>query len=262
VATQGEKYKGFLMRSLVALGASVFHLWTKRMAKGALVFVTGSQLHLELAPLAKRCVSIIPSVISGSDIFWRENSCETLPIQLLYVGRLVPVKGLRYLLGAVKLLQDRGIEVKLQLVGGGAQKAELIAQAADLGVTERVTFTGRVPFGPDLLARYRQADIFILPSLSEGVPKTLLEAMASGLPVVATRVGGVPDVVCDNETGILVNPRAPDELAHAVERLIMDPKLRKTMIENAYVFVGEHTVEKQAGRMWQEIRDSFHLEDE
>lgn len=260
VASQGEKYRNPLIKFVVAVAANMFHWLTKRMAQGALVFVTGSELYQELNPLAQRCINIIPSVVSDSDIFDREDTCLREPIQLLYVGRLVPVKGLRYLFRAMHLLLDKGAQVSLQIVGEGYHRPWLTQIANELDIANQVHFRDRIAFGPKLFGIYRQADIFVLPSLSEGVPKTLLEAMASGLPIVATRVGGIPDIVKDGETGLLVEPRSPEQIAQAIERLSSDTVLRKRIIQTGYEFAREHTVEKQAERMWQEICRFFHLE--
>jgi glycosyltransferase involved in cell wall biosynthesis len=155
---------------------------------------------------------------------------------------------------------EQDLALELQLVGGGYHRPRLESLAEELGITEYVGFLGRIPFGPELFRIYREADIFVLPSLSEGIPKTLLEAMASGLPIVATRVGGIPDVIRDGETGLLVGPRSPEQIARAVERLIADSLLRRKVIQNGYAFVKEHTVERQAEMMWQEIRNFFCLE--
>jgi len=260
VAVRGEKYSGPLTWACVVIAAHVFHWLTKRMAKGTLVFTTGSELYNEFKDLADRCVNIVPSVVSEADIFYREDVCKREPFKLLYVGRLVPVKGLRYLLQAVKLLSDKGIDVELEVMGDGYHRAALEVATKELGLEERVHFLGRIAFGSKLFEVYRRADIFVLPSLSEGIPKTLLEAMASGLPIVATRVGGVPDVIKDGETGLLVEPRSPEQIAKAVQRLIEDPPLRRSIIRNGYAFAKDHTVEKQAELMWREIRSFFNLE--
>ena len=260
VAVRGDKYKG-LVRVCVALAAQIFHHLTRHMAKGSLVFTIGSALYEEFQGLAKRCVNLIPSVVSEQDIVFRSDACERESIRLLYVGRLVPVKGLRYLLEALPLLWDRKIAAKLWIVGDGYHRSALEDTVSTLKLQDHVHFLGRIPFGPKLFEIYRQADLFVLPSLSEGIPKTLLEAMASGVPIVATRVGGIPDVIQHGKTGLLVKPRSPRSLAEAIEQIVRDKSLRKRIVRNAYAFVREHTVEKQAERMWGEIQSFFSLEE-
>ena len=110
--------------------------------------------------------------------------------------------------------------MRVEVAGRGSCLEDLKGLAADLGVAERVTFLGEVRDIPALLGRAR---MFVQPSLSEGIPLTVLEAMARGLPVVATRVGGLPEVVVDGETGLLVPAADPPALAQAVLSLWRDP---------------------------------------
>jgi glycosyltransferase involved in cell wall biosynthesis len=159
---------------------------------------------------------------------------------LLHVGRLAPVKGQRELIEAVARLSH--VDASALLVGkdletGGAYERELRARAAELGVGERVVFAGYRDDVPALLAA---ADIFVLPSWVEGLPLTVLEAMAAGRPVVASRVGGTPEVVADGETGILVPPGDVGALAHAVDYLLADPERARRLGESGRRRVEEH----------------------
>jgi glycosyltransferase involved in cell wall biosynthesis len=123
-----------------------------------------------------------------------------------------------------------GLDATLDVVGGGPLEAELRERAAALGVAERVTFHGAL--GHDEVERlYAQADVFCLPSFAEGLPVVLLEAMAHGIPVVATRITGVPEAVTDGVEGLLVSPARPDELAAALVRIAADPDLAARMGE-------------------------------
>jgi glycosyltransferase involved in cell wall biosynthesis len=135
------------------------------------------------------------------------------------VGRLTPVKGFPHLIKAVQLLREQGLNVKLWLVGDGILNQELRRLAQDSGVGERV-----VMFGPreDTYELLQAMDMFVLPSLHEGIPMALLEAMAAGLPVIATRVGGIPEVIEDRVSGILVEPGDPEGLALVCRRLMHD----------------------------------------
>jgi glycosyltransferase involved in cell wall biosynthesis len=143
------------------------------------------------------------------------------------IGRLCDVKGQRELIQALAQLPD----VHLLLVGkdleqGGAFQAELERDATRLGVRERVVFAGH---RDDARAVLGELDVVALPSWTEGLPVVVLEAMAQGRPVVATPVGGTPEVVEDGRTGVLVPPRDPRALAEAVGRLLADPDLRQRM---------------------------------
>lgn len=132
------------------------------------------------------------------------------------VARLSPEKDIETLLRAVALVVRQDPDFRLEIAGDGPCMPSLRQSAASLGLDEYVRFLGQVRDVPALLAR---AGMFVLSSLSEGISLTLLEAMASGLPIVATRVGGNPEVVRDGETGLLVPPENPDALAKTLLRL-------------------------------------------
>ncbi len=136
------------------------------------------------------------------------------------VARLEPVKGVEYLVRAAVDMPD----VTVAIAGAGPLGQSLRDVARELGVADRVTLLGRVSSVEPLLAA---ADVVVLPSLSEGMPTVALEAMALGRPLVATRVGGTPEVVEDGVTGLLVEPADPAAIAAAVQRLVDDPALAK-----------------------------------
>lgn len=161
------------------------------------------------------------------------------PLRVLCVGRLVPEKGQSVLLDALARLRDAGTAVEVTLVADGPCRAALERQADELGVAGAVTFTGNV--GQDEIAdRYREADVFCLPSFAEGVPTVLMEAMATGLPVVSTSIAGIPELVTDGESGLLVAPGRADLLADALRMLAHDPDRRSAMGR-----AGRATVQKE-----------------
>lgn len=138
------------------------------------------------------------------------------------VARLAPEKDIGTLLRATALVVRAHPGFRLAIAGGGPCMPELRHLTAELGLADHVEFLGMVGDVAGLLGR---ASLFVLPSISEGVSLTLLEAMARGLPVVATRVGGTPEVVVDGETGLLVPPRDPATLAEAMVRVTSDTEL-------------------------------------
>jgi sugar transferase (PEP-CTERM/EpsH1 system associated) len=142
------------------------------------------------------------------------------------VGRLVQVKDQRLLIGAAHTLAQRGVPLQVIIVGDGPLRSELLDQIDRLGVQPHVRLLGSRDDVPELMAAF---DVFALPSQSEGLSNTVLEAMASGLPVVATRVGGNPEVVQPGTTGLLVPPGDETELAGAIAALYRDPDLRRRM---------------------------------
>jgi colanic acid/amylovoran biosynthesis glycosyltransferase len=118
--------------------------------------------------------------------------------------------------------------VVLEVVGDGSRLDSLRLQADSLGISDRVTFAG--PVGQDRIReRYRAADAFCLPSLGEGIPVVLMEALASGLPAVASNTMGIPELIEDGVTGLLVPPGRPEELAGAIERLAGDRSLGRRL---------------------------------
>jgi glycosyltransferase involved in cell wall biosynthesis len=153
----------------------------------------------------------------------RARPDEGAPV-LLSVGRLKYPKDGAALLRAAALLGERAFE--LELVGDGPDLAELQALHGELGLDGRVRFAGGRDDVPDLLAR---SAVFVLSSRSEGLPISVLEAMAAGLPVVASDVGGLREQVVDGETGYLVPAGDPQALADALARLLDDPGLRRRL---------------------------------
>jgi glycosyltransferase involved in cell wall biosynthesis len=144
----------------------------------------------------------------------RFTCCGPNPIgPAVLVARLAPEKDVGTLLHAAALIIRERHDFRLHIAGDGVCRPELEALAAQLGLKGYVTFLGAVREIPALLARAR---LFVLSSITEGISLTLLEAMARGLPVVATRVGGNPEVVADGETGLLVSARDPGALANAM----------------------------------------------
>ncbi len=135
------------------------------------------------------------------------------------VGRLVPVKGHIVLLEALHILRDSHANVRVLLVGDGPLRGHLEAEVRRLGLNQSVIFAGHQEQSYDFI---NMMDIFVLPSLHEGIPMVLLEAFALSRPVIASRVGGIPEVVTHAHSGLLVTPSKPHELAAAIRTLIED----------------------------------------
>jgi len=144
------------------------------------------------------------------------------------VGRLTPVKGIPYLMEAARVLLRQGAKVKILVVGEGSIRQDLMAQTRSLGITDNVVFLGHREDTDVLL---QALDIFILPSLSEGIPMALLEAMAASRAVVASRVGGIPEIIEDEVEGYLVEPMDVDGLAKRCRQLIESPEISVKMGE-------------------------------
>jgi len=146
-------------------------------------------------------------------------------IVAIYVGGLVETKGMDELAVAAEPLLGRHSDLQLVCVGEGPERDRLVGLASRLGRQDAVILTGEVR--PEDVPMFLQAsDFFVLPSHSEGLPQVVLEAMNCGLPVVATRVGGVPEAVIDGRTGLLVDARDCKQLGDAMERMIDDEPFR------------------------------------
>jgi glycosyltransferase involved in cell wall biosynthesis len=142
------------------------------------------------------------------------------------VARLTAIKNHRLFLEAARLVLQAGQEAMFLVVGDGELRTELEAYAAELDLKGRVIFTG---WRRDLPRVYADLDVVVLSSLNEGTPVSLIEAMAAARPVVATRVGGVPDVVFDKESGYLVQSRNAEELARGIFDLLQAPDKARRM---------------------------------
>lgn len=160
------------------------------------------------------------------------------PCKLLCTGRLVPVKGHRYAIAALADVRQRGIEATLTLVGGGPCHADLVREAARLGVTPYVRFIDLVT-QDKLLDFYRDSTMLLHPSITlpngsaEGIPSSIMEAMALGLPVVAFGSGGIPELVRGGETGMLVAEAQAGAMAGAVVTLLRSDALRTRLVQQA-----------------------------
>jgi glycosyltransferase involved in cell wall biosynthesis len=177
------------------------------------------------AGLDDTCV-VYPGVTAGVSPIAGNRRADPRDPVLGCAGRLVPVKGLVHLLEAVALMQPEFPSLQLQIAGAGTDRDALQAQARKLGIAERVAFLGWVS---DLSATMARWTIFVQPSTSEGLGVSVLEAMAVGLPVVATRVGGLPEVVEDGTTGSLVPPASGPALASAISVLLRSADVRGNM---------------------------------
>ena len=149
-------------------------------------------------------------------------------VRLLTVGRLVPEKGQPLIIEAVATLRRRGRDVRLTIIGEGPARGAIEDAIERHGVRDAVHLAGAV--GQDeIREHYATADIFVLPSFTEGLPVVLMEAMAMGIPVLATHVTGIPELVDHDVSGLMVTPGRLDETVEALERLVADPGLRRTL---------------------------------
>jgi len=177
------------------------------------------------------------------------------PPTILAVARLVEKKGVGDLIRAADILRGQGRSFRVQIIGDGDLRQVLENQVAERGLQDRVTLLGAQPHEKVRLA-YARASIFVLPCLvaadgdRDGLPVVLLEAMASGLPVVSTSVVGIPELIASERDGLLVPPNDPRALADALARLLVDPDLRDRLARAARAKIEERfSIERSADRL-------------
>ena len=169
----------------------------------------------------------------------RDHRPVGTPAVVMMVGRLAEAKGQRVAIQAIAELRGRGAMVDLVLVGDGPDRTHLGQVAERLDIARHVRFTGELGAG-DVLAHLRAADIFCLPSFDEGLPVAIMEAMAVGCPVVATRIAGIPELISDGTSGLLVEPGDSSGLAEALHTLLVDDAARSAMIAAGVAAVTRH----------------------
>lgn len=178
----------------------IFTRELRRDVAGAVgaAYVTSSTLQLRYPPAPDAVVTNFSSIDLGEAAFrrsarlWKDQPGR----RIVFVGSLArPYKGVNVLLKAVSLLISEQMDVQLSIVGDGRLRRDFEEQAQGLGIADHVSFVGQVPSGADVAEQLDEADLFVLPSLTEGLPRAMIEAMARGLPCVGTRVGGVPELL-------------------------------------------------------------------
>jgi glycosyltransferase involved in cell wall biosynthesis len=257
-------YRG--LKRLLWRAYTAFEEWNVQwMADHSVAFANGAALAAKHSRDRHPVIQTQTTTIDAGEIASREDTCGGASIRLLTVSRIDPRKGLRILPEVVSLLTARGLDVSLDIVGpavgapGEAEGAAITASARALGVTDRVRLTGPVPLDA-LMPLYRQYDLFVLPTLpGEGIPRVLLEAMAAGVPVVATRVSGIPSLIEHQRNGLLVDEPAAPPVADAIARLAGDGSLRRRIIASGYETARGFTLQAQAARMMQDVSSRLGL---
>jgi len=209
----------------------------RRILRGARSVVANSRAlrALALESFPDQCIEVITNGVCPSAFFpLQQRAAPVETVSAICVARLIKRKGLEDALHALVLAKNPGL--RLHLVGLGPQQRAMCEMAKRLGVTDRVVFRGHLLRGhlqgSELACAYREADIFLLPSVSESFSMALLEGMASGLPVIATNVGGTPELIAHGENGLLVPHNDPKSLAAALDELAASPELRARLGRN------------------------------
>lgn len=245
------------LKRVVAVTVARWLEWQfKRLARGRAVFAVGQEIAEAYRAVTDRVYVHYPSLVSEAQMAaFYTMPTDPEPGRLLCVGRLSPEKGYHYLLAALALLKTRGVTWSLDIVGSGPSHDSLKAQAVALGLEELITFHGYVAYGPELFVQYQRATALVVPSLSEGFPQTINEALCVGLPTVASAVGGIPAFLTHLETAMLVPPADTLALAEAIEQVLDSPDLRDRLRHNGRALMRDNTLEAQRERMVQVIQN-------
>ncbi len=213
-----------------------FGAFVRRMTQwpDAVVVLSREQLEAFRAAAPAQAVELVPNGIDCEPYLRHERPAPAAdtPLRLIYVGRLVGGKGLLETIEGLRIAHARGIAARLVIAGNGPEEPRLRDYVRAAGLTREVSFVGAA-YGEHKAQLLSQADAFALASYTEGLPYSLLEAMAAGVVPIVTAVGAIPDVVTDGEHGLFVAPRDAEAIAQAIARLAQDRAALARMSEAA-----------------------------
>ncbi len=233
-----------------------YHALTKPLSKS--IWKSSSHTIANSNSLKETCKKFSPEqeieIISNgvdTELFYPDKNkhSKSNEVQLLFISRLMPQKGIDILIKACNVLNKRGItNYKLTIVGEGHLKGLMFSLIDEYNLKDKINYLGWKDL-EELPNIYRAADIFILPSVMEGMPSVVLQAMASGLPIVASRVKGFEELLEGNINGLFAEYNNPDEFAEALEKLIKSPELREKM--------SKKSLEKSKQFSWESIAKQY-----
>lgn len=208
-----------------------------------------SQIMLWSSPSDWHKLRVTPLGVDAAGWKTAEFRERPRPFELVSAGRLVEIKGYRLMLDMVADLQKSGRDVRLTLAGDGPDRSSLEELAQRLGIADRVVFAGWKN-QDELRELYRRSDACVMSSFAEGVPVVLMEAMASGLPCVAPRINGIPELIRDGVDGLLFTASDGQELAAAVGTMMDDPELRRRLAKSSPARVADkYNLQKNVQRL-------------
>lgn len=227
------------------------------------VIVNSPALYKKYAPVARSIGQIKTTTLSAADFYERTDTCLNPEIRILFTGRIDPLKGLFELLEAFSRLISDKVNASLHIVGWETDpqkpvEKQLREKAEALQLSGKITFHGRKTVGPELNEMYRMGDIYTLPSHEEGFPRTIWEAMANALPVIATTVGAIPEYLTNGVNAFLISPKQVDQLYEAITRLIGNPALRQQLIRGGKEIARENTLEIQSQKLVAILKQLIH----
>jgi glycosyltransferase involved in cell wall biosynthesis len=247
-------YRSRLPRAHWRYAMIAAHAWDggfRLLARRLRITVVGKDLASHYGGERPRLLTTTVTLMRAEDVVDAPRPRDwSGPISLFTVGRIDREKNPLLLVEALgRLEREQPGRFSLAWAGTGPLEDDVRRRAHELGVADRIELLGFVPFGPELLDRYRNAHAFVHVSLTEGVPATVIEALASGTPVVATAVGGVPAALEGGAAGLLVPPSNVEALVAAILQLIDEPEERDDRVRHGLGLASRNTLEAQAARI-------------
>jgi glycosyltransferase involved in cell wall biosynthesis len=224
----------------------------RRLARTVPVVVVGEELGAVYRRSGGRVCVTAFSLIAERDVVAADQALARQwngRLRLLSVGRLDAEKNPLLLAEVLAALRERGGDWQLTVAGEGTLQDRLAERVGELGVADAFELAGYVPFGEGLLDLYRRSHAFLHVSWTEGLPQVLVEAQASGVPIVATDVGGVRAALGGGSSGVLVPPGDTDAVVDALERLRAEPELRRRLVETGLRHARDDTIEINSARV-------------
>ena len=250
--------KPTFVRSIYSVGIYLEYILGKLLVNKTLTFVCGEELYAMYKTQNNKVCRFVSSLIEKDNISAHAKSISgKLNINLLFVGRLVKYKGLEYLIKALpSIVQRYSKETRrphLIIVGKGDDETRLKEIINQNDISEYVSFRGYITDRNTLYSIYDECDILIIPSLTEGTPKIIPEAMARGLPIIATNVGGLPYMIKDGEAGIIVESANSREIGESIKYIVEQPIVYSKMSLSALKRALSYTSDKQFTMMIKKI---------
>ncbi len=225
---------GNLDRQVRKLTPIAFWIYKKIYQKADFIHVISNFLKQTVLVLGveEEKIEIIPNGINLSEFESFTEGERKEKYRIVSVARLNKYKGLEYLITAMPEILKSFPKAKLVLIGSGNERENLKLRIKNLKIEDKVEFKGDIPH-KEIPKELVKSSVFVLPSLEEGQGVVVLEAQASGIPVIGTNVGGIPDFIRDGKTGILVGPAEPRDISQAVIKIFSEPEFAQKLVENA-----------------------------
>ena len=248
----GEWYSSFIANYQFfgnSIVAKILDNKQKKIIKNSIPVSAGK----ELTYLYKELNEIYPYFSTTHKKIIKVNKNNTT-IQLLYVGRLENLKRITDAINAVSILKDENINVRFNIVGEGVEKNNLLNLVKSLKLENSIVFHGHLSNTEELDEQYKNADIFVFPSISEGTPKVLAEAMSYGvIPIAVGDTGSIRFILEDSKNGFLVDAYSPKQIALKIKKLQESKKLQENMRHYCYKYAEQHTIIKEVQNMWKYV---------